>query len=78
MLVVGSTVLCIATFLWIVVVFSVEMIVFKFENMESFLVEQMGFRLLEVLLSGLILYFLRNSSTQHQEQSTEKKSLIRS
>jgi len=63
LLTVGSTLVSIATFLWVCASYILEMYKYKFENMQSFLIEQFGFRALEVILSSLILYFLRHYTT---------------
>jgi len=67
---VGATILSVATFIWVLGSYVVEMKFYHFENMLSFLVEQFGFRGLEVCLSCLILYFLRNRSYTSPPQTT--------
>jgi len=76
---VGSTVLCLATLLWVFGTYSIEMRKYHFGNTISFLVEQFGFRTLEICLSCLILYFLRNStyfSSASTQVATESKPLL--
>jgi len=78
-LTVGSTLCCLICLAWVLGTFSVEMSRYHFVNMISFLVEQMGFRALELGLSCLILYFLRaETQTMDTNPSNPNQPLIQS
>jgi len=61
-LTVGLTVICAGTLFWSLGSFSVELKRFHFEDMRTFIIEQLGFRFFEVALSFLIVYFLRHQN----------------
>ena len=60
MVTVGSTVLCLLAVIWVAGAYILELEKYKFVDMRSFLVEQFGFRMIEISLSSLIIYSLRN------------------
>jgi len=58
-LTVGLTVICAGTLFWSLGSFSIELKRYHFEDTRTFLIEQYGFRVFEIGLSFLIVYFLR-------------------
>jgi len=81
-LTVGVTVLCILCILSVGLTFIIEFMLFKFRNMESFLVEQYVFRMLEICFSLLILYGFRKPANEpprtppNESETTPLKSAV--
>jgi len=72
----GATILCMITFICILGSLLAEMMIFDFDSMVSFLVEQFIFRFLEISLVCLILFFLRTRTYQHGSEEEERLKLV--
>jgi len=74
----GATILCIATFICVLGFLLTEVLYYRFDSMVSFLIEQIVFRFLEIILVSFIMYYLRRRTynTSEEDEKQERKPLL--